>query len=69
MTRLMVVDVDLQQSSGWMFVGWESEKYLRYHERKERGKIVGGHEQRGVVEVMMAAPAPVTPWLSFPGAG
>lgn len=34
-------------------------------EERERG-IVEGDEQRGVVEVMMAAPAPVTPWLCFP---
>lgn len=29
----------------------------------------GGYEQRGVVEVMMAAPAGCYTWLSFPGAG
>lgn len=71
MTRLVAVDVDLQQRVlDGCLAGWVSEKLFKVsQERSGREGVVEGDGQRGVVEVMMAAPAPVTPWLCFPVQG
>lgn len=68
MTRAVAIDVDLQQRSWGCFVGWKVKRRCEgiTREESEREECVEGYEQRGVVEVMMAAPAPVTPWLCFP---